>query len=141
MGSFFPIMSNHRRWKWEQSSPTTIVENIFIPEHQQRQYTITEARAGREHYVINTNDFEWINDWINNGDAKSGYPLDPTRQSVTTKTFLKPTIKHLYNLKKEDTIVTSKFIQTDQILGDMRTVRLGKMNLHRTRITISMTSK
>jgi hypothetical protein len=57
LGAFFPVTSNHRRWKWEQTSASTIVENTFTFGNRQRQYTIAEARAGRGQLNINTTDF------------------------------------------------------------------------------------
>jgi hypothetical protein len=38
MGTFFPTTFNHRRWKWEQTSPTTVVENAFVHRIQQRPW-------------------------------------------------------------------------------------------------------
>jgi hypothetical protein len=105
MGYFFPSTDNHRRWRWEMTSATTIVENMFNQGNQQRQYKIGETRAGRGQVSINVNDFVAID----NAEATIGYPLDQIRHSATSRSFTKPSAKDMYDLRKETATVPSKF--------------------------------
>jgi hypothetical protein len=97
-----------------------------------------ETRAGRGHLTITTTDFEWVSD----DDVKSGYPLDLTRQTGTTKTFSRPSVKNLYNLQKEVIIAPSKFIQTLTKSSAIRELDdWEKVYLHTARMTIGVTSR
>jgi hypothetical protein len=138
MGDFFPITFNHRRWKWELTSPTTMVENVFAHGIRQKKYQIADTRGSRGQYAIIISNFEWIED----ADLAFGYPVELVRQSGTIKTFLRPRAKNMYNLHKVDTPISSKFIN---VLTKSSTTRKlsnwEKENLSRTRMTICVTSK
>jgi hypothetical protein len=115
LGDFFPIPDNHQRWQWEQ----TIVETMFNFGNKQQQYKITGARAGQNHVTINTNEPEFIN----NDEVKYGYPVDTAQQTATTRTFLKPSTKGIYDLRRATP--TTNRGDTDKTLNVAATNRVG----------------
>jgi hypothetical protein len=138
MGPFFPTSLKHRRWKWELTDQSTIVENLFAFENRQRKYKVMETRNARNCLTIKKDEFEWLQ----TDQDISGYPIDQIRQSAMTLTLTKPTCTTVLNLQQTTIPVTPKFITKLIQFSDTRELTdWEKDNLCRTRMIIAIVSK
>jgi hypothetical protein len=112
LGNFFPTTDNHRRWKWEITGPSTIVENVFLfGLYRQKHYQIQQARTARQYHSININEYttQLPTDTV-------GYPVQPNTQNGNTLTFWRPPPQAVWDLrKKEPTLMDSRPLDQGEI--------------------------
>jgi hypothetical protein len=139
LGNFFPTTDNHRRWKWEITGQSTIVENVFVfGLYRQKHYQIQHERTTRQYFSINTNEFS-----MKEPNNTVGYPLQQHHRNNDITTFLKPPTHHQhYDLRKKDNPPVQKFTNNLVKFMDSRSLdQLEIVQMPNKRMTIGVASK